>query len=52
MSSNDPTTGVPMIGCVLTIPEWLAYVAGYNFGPVAPSRVVTHPTMYLKNYRS
>jgi N-acetyl-anhydromuramyl-L-alanine amidase AmpD len=45
VSSNDPTTGVPpMIGRVLMIPEWLTYVADYDFGPVAPSRVVLHHT--------
>jgi hypothetical protein len=45
VSSNDPTTGVPpMIGRVLTISEWLAYVASYGFGQVAPSRAVVHHT--------
>src|SRR5262245_1998911 len=33
-----------MIGRVLTIPEWLAYVAAYDFGSVAPSRAVLHHT--------
>jgi N-acetyl-anhydromuramyl-L-alanine amidase AmpD len=43
--TNDPTTGVPpMIGRSLSIPDWLAYVARYDFGPVAPSRVVLHHT--------
>lgn len=34
----------PMIGRVLSISDWLAYVATYNFGPIAPSRVVLHHT--------
>src|SRR5262245_53181925 len=33
-----------MIGRVLTIPEWLTYVATYDFGPIAPSRAVLHHT--------
>ena len=45
MPTNDPTTGTPpMIGRQLTIAQWLAYVAGYDFGPVAPSRLVLHHT--------
>lgn len=28
----------------LTIPEWLEYVARYDFGPVAPDRLVMHHT--------
>jgi hypothetical protein len=45
VSSNDPTTGVPpMIGRVLSIPAWLAYIANYDFGLVAPSRAVLHHT--------
>jgi N-acetylmuramoyl-L-alanine amidase-like protein len=45
VATNDPTTGMPpMIGRGLSISDWLAYVAGYNFGPVAPSRVVLHHT--------
>ena len=45
MPSNDPTTGVPpMIGRRLSIPEWLSYVASYDFGPIAPSRLVLHHT--------
>lgn len=45
MPTNDPTTGMPpMIGRRLSIPEWQSYVAGYNFGPVAPSRLVLHHT--------
>src|SRR5262245_60442911 len=34
----------PMIGRSLSISDWLAYVAGYNFGSVAASRVVLHHT--------
>lgn len=34
----------PMIGRVLSIPDWLTYVASYNFGPIAPARVVLHHT--------
>jgi N-acetyl-anhydromuramyl-L-alanine amidase AmpD len=42
---SDATTGMPpMIGKVLSIPAWLDYVANYNFGAVAPSRVVLHHT--------
>lgn len=45
MATEDPTTGTPpFINRALTPPEWLAYVAGYDFGPVAPSRVVLHHT--------
>ncbi len=36
MPTNDPTSGMPpMIGRRLSIPEWLTYVAGYDFGPIA-----------------
>ena len=45
MATVDPTTGMPpMIGRVLSIPDWLSYVAHYDFGPIAPSRVVLHHT--------
>jgi N-acetylmuramoyl-L-alanine amidase CwlA len=43
--TNDPTTGVPpMIGRRLSIPDWLSYVGGYDFGSIAPSRLVMHHT--------
>jgi hypothetical protein len=43
--TNDPTSGMPpMIARRLSIPEWLGYVGGYDFGPVAPPRVVLHHT--------
>jgi hypothetical protein len=45
LATNDPTTGMPpMIGRGLSIADWLAYIAGYQFGAVAPSRVVLHHT--------
>ena len=45
MPTNDPTSGMPpMIGRRLSIPDWLAYVNGYQFGSVAPSRLVLHHT--------
>jgi hypothetical protein len=34
----------PMIGRRLSIAEWLSYVASYQFGAVAPSRLVLHHT--------
>jgi N-acetyl-anhydromuramyl-L-alanine amidase AmpD len=34
----------PMIGRVMSISDWLAYVARYDFGPIAPSRAVLHHT--------
>lgn len=41
----DTTTGVPpMIGRKLSIPEWLDYCASYDFGRIAPVRVVLHHT--------
>jgi hypothetical protein len=44
-----PTTGMPpMIGRRLSIPEWLDYVAHYDFGRIAPSRLVLHHT-YIPN---
>jgi len=43
--TNDPTTGVPpLIGRRLAVAEWLDYVARYDFGPIAPSRLVLHHT--------
>src|SRR3954464_12675787 len=43
--TNDPTTGMPpMIGRRLSIPEWISYIAAYQFGPTTPSRVVLHHT--------
>jgi hypothetical protein len=33
-----------MIGRMLSIPEWLDYVASYQFSDLAPSRVVLHHT--------
>lgn len=45
MPTIDPTTGMPpMIGRRLSIAEWLSYVASYQFGAVAPSRLVLHHT--------
>ena len=35
---------ITLNGRQLTIAQWLAYVAGYDFGPVAPSRLVLHHT--------
>jgi N-acetyl-anhydromuramyl-L-alanine amidase AmpD len=44
--ANDfPTTGTPpMIGKVLSIPDWLNYIANYDFGKLPPARVVLHHT--------
>ena len=39
-----PTGTPPMIGRKLTIPEWLGYIASYQFGPVMPSKVIVHHT--------
>ena len=45
MPTNDPTTGMPpMIGRRLSIPEWLSYIAAYEFGSTTPARVVLHHT--------
>ena len=45
MATFDPTTGTPpMIGRALSISDWLAYVSRYDFGLIAPSRVVLHHT--------
>lgn len=43
--ADFPTTGSPpMIGRVLNVAEWRAYLASYDFGPVAPTRLVLHHT--------
>jgi hypothetical protein len=34
----------PFINRALSIPAWLDYVATYDFGPIAPSRIVLHHT--------
>lgn len=39
-----PTGTPPMIGRKLTIPEWIGYIASYQFGPVMPSKVIVHHT--------
>ncbi|PMP86917.1 MAG: N-acetylmuramoyl-L-alanine amidase [Roseiflexus castenholzii] len=45
LTSQDVTTGTPpMIGRCLTIPQWLDYVARYQFGQLTPSKVVLHHT--------
>jgi N-acetylmuramoyl-L-alanine amidase len=45
VATHYPATGTPpMIGVVLTIPEWLEYVATYDFGSIPPSRLVLHHT--------
>ena len=42
---SDVTTGTPpIIGKILSITEWLNYVAKYNFGTITPSRVILHHT--------
>ena len=49
MATNDPTTGMPpFINRKLSIADWLAYVASYDFGPTAPTHVVLHHT-YIPN---
>ena len=49
MAPNYPAVGMPpMIGKLLSIPEWLDYVATYDFGPTPPSRLVLHHT-YIPN---
>jgi hypothetical protein len=43
--ADFPTQGTPpFINRALSVPEWLDYVATYDFGPVAPSRLVIHHT--------
>lgn len=45
MAQDFPATGSPpMIGRKLSIPEWQNYVANYDFGRLAPSRLVLHHT--------
>lgn len=45
-ASGEPTQGMPpFIMRRLSIPEWYAYVATYNFGTLPPSRVVLHHTV-------
>lgn len=40
-----PTTGSPpFINRMLSVADWLNYVANYDFGPIAPTRVVLHHT--------
>lgn len=40
-----PTSGYPpMIGRVLSVAEWRSYIASYDFGPIAPTRLVLHHT--------
>jgi len=34
----------PMIGRRLSIPEWLSYIAAYEFDSTTPARVVLHHT--------
>jgi hypothetical protein len=44
-AGGDSVTGSPpMIGRCLSIPEWLAYVAAYPWGPIRPTRLVLHHT--------
>lgn len=44
-----PTSGRPAcINRMLSLQEWAAYVAGYDFGPVPPTRLVLHHT-YIPN---
>lgn len=46
---DDRATGLPpMIGRRLTISEWEQYIATYQFGRVAPDRIVLHHT-YIPN---
>jgi len=41
-----PTVGAPpFINRRLSVAEWESYVAGYDFGSLAPSRVVLHHTL-------
>jgi N-acetylmuramoyl-L-alanine amidase CwlA len=45
MSQQFSASGMPpMIGKCLSIPEWNTYVASYDFGPIAPKRLVLHHT--------
>ncbi len=43
--SDFPTQGTPpFINRALSITEWAKYIAAYDFGPIAPSRLVLHHT--------
>jgi hypothetical protein len=43
--TNFPTEGSPpFINRKLSVAEWKTYVAGYNFGRLAPARLVLHHT--------
>ncbi len=43
--ADFPTVGAPpFIDRMLSVADWLNYVASYDFGPVAPTRVVLHHT--------
>jgi N-acetylmuramoyl-L-alanine amidase CwlA len=45
MAQDYSATGMPpMIGQVLTIPQWLDYVANYQFTNIKPTRLVLHHT--------
>lgn len=45
MPQDFPTSGSPpIIAKVLSLQEWLDYVANYDFGALKPSRVVLHHT--------
>lgn len=45
MTQDVPPSGMPpMIGVCLSIEAWHDYVAAYDFGPLAPSKVVLHHT--------
>jgi len=45
VSQEYPTTGMPpMIGKMLSIPEWLDYIANYQFSALKPTKVVLHHT--------
>jgi N-acetyl-anhydromuramyl-L-alanine amidase AmpD len=45
VTQNFPATGTPpMIGKVLSIPEWLNYIKDYQFGSLKATKVVLHHT--------
>lgn len=45
VAHDSPATGMPsMIGKMLSIHEWLSYVAEYQFGSLMPTKVVLHHT--------
>jgi hypothetical protein len=48
MADFTPQGMPPFINRMLSLQEWAAYVAGYDFGPVAPTRLVLHHT-YIPN---